>query len=58
MDTMAVQYRMDLLMMLYTGKERTKRQLTELAAAAGFKVESFNTNSPLTNLMLTVLVKA
>ena len=57
-DTMAVQYRMDLLMMLYTGKERTKRQLTELATAAGFKVESFNTNSPLPNLMLTVLVKA
>jgi ubiquinone/menaquinone biosynthesis C-methylase UbiE len=57
-DKMAVQYRMDVLMMLFTGKERTKRQWSELAASAGFKVESFNIDSPLPNLMLTTLVKA
>jgi SAM-dependent methyltransferase len=57
-DSMAVQYHVDVLMMLFTGKERTKRQWSDLAASAGFTVESFNTDSPLPNLMLTTLVKA
>jgi ubiquinone/menaquinone biosynthesis C-methylase UbiE len=57
-DSMSIQYHADVLMMLFTGKERTKRQWSELAASAGFKVESFNTGSPLPYLMVTALVKA
>jgi ubiquinone/menaquinone biosynthesis C-methylase UbiE len=54
----AVQYHVDVLMMLFAGKERTKRQWSDLAASAGFAVESFRTDGPLPNLMLTTLVKA
>lgn len=57
-DSMSIQYHADVLMMLFTGKERTKRQWSELAASAGFKVESFKTESPLPYLMLTTLVKS
>jgi ubiquinone/menaquinone biosynthesis C-methylase UbiE len=57
-DKMAIQYHVDVLMMMFAGKERTKRQWSELAASAGFTVDSFRTDGPLPNLMLTTLVKA
>jgi hypothetical protein len=52
-----VQYHLDVLMMLFGGKERTSQQMSILADAAGFKVESTSTNSPVPTCMLTTLVK-
>jgi ubiquinone/menaquinone biosynthesis C-methylase UbiE len=57
-DWLAFQSSADALMMLIGGKERTKRQWSDLAASAGFQVESFTTASPSPNLMVTTLVKA
>jgi SAM-dependent methyltransferase len=55
--TMTAQVHSDVLMMLFSGKERTERQWQDLADSAGFKVESFFKESPIPNMMITTLGK-
>ena len=46
-------------MVLLGGKERTKREWSDLAASAGFKVVAFASVSPAApNVMVTTLAKA
>jgi caffeic acid 3-O-methyltransferase len=54
---MAAQCSTDVLMMMFSGKERTEQQWVDLADSAGFKVESFVTDIPIPNAMITTLVK-
>jgi SAM-dependent methyltransferase len=54
---MATQFHFDVLMMLFSGKERTERQWKDLADSAGFKVESVFKECPIPNMMITTLVK-
>jgi caffeic acid 3-O-methyltransferase len=53
----SAQCQADVLVMLIRGKERTRRQWSDLADSAGFKVESFFTDSPVPTMMITTLVK-
>lgn len=51
------QFNLDVLMMTYGGKERTRKELETLATSTGFKVERV-TETPLPSCQIMVLTKA